>query len=143
MDSSIEQRLGHHIEQTIERERIGLDLLEQLGDGEADEVLLAFDAAEVGTRVGLPVAVAELLVVAAAGVGEGLCAVEGLAARVELQPGVGVLRGVVDADLDAADGVHEALEADEVDLDVVVDRDAQTFGDRPRRVRRRRRCRPS
>ena len=65
---------------------------------------------------------------ARAGVRQRLRAVEDLAAGVEQQAGVGVLGHVRDADLDAADLVDHRREPGEVDLDVVVDRDAQRLG---------------
>ena len=103
--------------------------VQQLVDGAADEQLLALDAPEVGGAVDVPLAVLPLLVVAAAGVGEGLRPVDVGAAGVEAQPGVGVLGRDVRAHLDPADLVDELLEAGEVDLHVVVDRDAEGLGD--------------
>ena len=89
-------------------------------------MLLALDAAEVGRAVLLPVAVDPLLVVAAAGVGEGLEPSRIVAARVEVEPGVGVLGRVRSMQISTPPiCVDESLEAGEVDLDVVVDRDAE------------------
>ena len=57
------------------------------------EALLALDAAEVGARIPLPLAVAELLVVAAAGVGERLHPVELVTAGLRVEAGVLVAGG--------------------------------------------------
>jgi hypothetical protein len=48
-----------------------------------------------------------------------------LAAGLDRQPAARVAGGVPDAQLDAAQFVDDLLEPDEVDLDVVVDRDAE------------------
>ena len=53
-----------------------------------------------------------------------------VAARLLVEPGVLVTGDVQEADLDAADGVDEVLEAGEVDLDDVVDRDPELLRDR-------------
>ena len=66
---------------------------------------------EVGAWIGLPVAVAELLVVPTAGEGQRLDAVELLAPRLQRQPGVQVAGGELDAQLDATDLVDDPLEA--------------------------------
>ena len=84
--------------------------LQQRRHGRADEQLLALDAAEVGPAVLVPLAVDPLLVVAAAGVGEGLGAVEHLAAGLRgCSPEWVSWAGTYRADLDAADLVHEPL----------------------------------
>ena len=95
-----------------------------------DELLLAGDAAEIGARILLPPSVAELLEVAAARVGERLGAVEHVAARLLVEPGVRVAGDVLEADHRPADRVDDVLEPEEVDVDDVVDRDPELLGDR-------------
>ena len=96
----------------------------------ADEVLLALDAAQVAGGVGVPAPALVGLVVATAGPGQGLEAGElDTAGRLddEAADGVPGRRGHVDTD--SAHGVDDALEAHEVDGDVVVDPDAEVVLD--------------
>ena len=92
-----------------------------------DELLLALDAAEVGAPgPSCHSSVAALLVVTAAGVGERLHAVEDLAPRLQVEPGVDVAGRQSSTHISTPPmRVDDALEAEEVDLDVVVDRDAE------------------
>ena len=95
--------------------------------GGADDLLLAHAAHEVG------------VLVAEARVLERLLAAQPLVARRHVD--VGVLGGVVevapvDVDVDAADRVDRALEALEVDVDHVVDREPGELLDRLQRQRR-------
>ena len=97
-----------------------------------EEVLLAVDPAEVAARVELPLVVPEdLVVLAGPGEGERLGAVERPAARVrDGEPGAAGADRLVEVDGHPADRVDELLERREVDLHVVVDRDAEVQLDR-------------
>ena len=91
-----------------------------------DEVLLAADPPEVGGAVGPPAPVLVDLEVAGPDVREGLLAVEGDApGLLDVEAGPGVAGRVGEVHVDPVDDVDEVLEAGEVDLDVVVDRDAE------------------
>ena len=91
-----------------------------------DEALLSLDPAEVGGGVRAPIAVAELLVVAAPGVRERLDPVED-----RLQPGCWsspeFLSRVTYSkhSVGATDRVDQLLESEEVDVDDVVDRNPE------------------
>ena len=99
--------------------------------GPHDEVLLAADPAEVGRAVAPPATVLVDLEVAGPHVGERLLAVEGDAARLlDVEERARVAGRVGEVHLHPVDHVDELLEAGEVDLDVVVDRDAQVALDR-------------
>ena len=106
-------------------------LVRHLGDrrvqGDVHESLLPLGAADVGGAVDVPLAVfAELLVVPAARIGERLHTVEHVTAGLgDVQARVLVASRIVEAHLDPTDRVDEVLEPEEVDLDVVVDGDAQ------------------
>ena len=126
-------RVDGHVEQVGEGERVGERVQRQhLAPGPADEELLAGDAAEVAGGVGLPVAVLVVaLEVPGPGEGQGLLAVEVDAARTdgaEARAAVAVGRVEVDGTPPMASTMP--LEAGEVDLDVVVDRDAEVLLDR-------------
>ena len=110
--------------------RVGLQLVDRGVRRLLEEVLLTSDAAEVRGRIGAPLAVAELLVVAAPGVLQRLQTVERVTTGLHVEPGVLVARRVQEADLGPSDGIDEILEAVEVDVDDVMDRDAQCLGDR-------------
>ena len=72
-----------------------------------------------------------VLEVAGPGVGQGLVRPEGVAAPVaDEQAGRGVPHGRVEEERHAVDGPHQLLEAEEVDLEVVVDRHAEGLLDR-------------
>ena len=129
----VEAHVGHAgRHELVERDRVAEALAHRLGDGPPDEDLLAGDATEVGGGVAVPVAVLVLVLeVARPGELAGLLAVEHLALRlgdVEARCGESRTRRV-EPHRDAADRVDELLEADEVDLHVVVDRDAEVVLD--------------
>ena len=65
-----------------------------------------------------------------AGVGEGSCAVHGLLARIDLEPGLEVACRVGDIEFDPAHGVDYRCEAPEVDLEVMVNGHAELIDDR-------------
>ena len=93
----------------------------------ADEQLLASRPVEIGmgARVG-PHAVDQRLEVATADPLECLRPVERLAPRAwKVETGEHVARGAGSGDADAAEDVDDLLEGSEVDLHVVVDRDAE------------------
>jgi len=99
--------------------------------GAADEVLLAADAAEVARRVTDPLAVLLVFEVARPGVGQGLDGVEGDApGLLQQQSGVGVTDGRGEVDRHALQHLDEVPESLEVDLDVVLDGDAEVRLDR-------------
>ena len=81
--------------------------------------------------VGGAVEVAELLGVPRPRVREGDLAVDVLAALLDAEVGVGVDHVLLGTDLDAADGVDQAHEPAEADLDVAVDLDAGVLLDGP------------
>ena len=101
-----------------------------LFDGLDDELLLAGDAAEVTGGIGVPTPVLHVLQRTTPGQGQGLLAVQVHAAlAVDDEAGVLVPHGGVEPHGDTADGLDQALEPAEVDLDVVVDGNAQRLLD--------------
>ena len=99
------------VDQPSGSERVDLDPVQCRLQSQVDELLLALGPAEVGGRILVPLVVAILLVVAAAGIGQRLHAVEDVASRFgDVQPGADVARGEVDADLHAAEGIDQRLE---------------------------------
>ena len=123
-------RTGRRADRLGRQERVGKDPRDHGLRGLVDEVLLALDAPEVTARILAPLSVAELLEMATAGVLQGLQAVEDVAAGLLVEPGVLVTGDVQEADLGAPDGVDDVLEAGEVDLDHVMDRDPEFLRDR-------------
>ena len=112
-------------------DRVGQALVEGGLHQRLEERLLAADAAQVGPRVAVPHAVELVGEVAAAGEGEGAAAVEVAAAGLaDVEAGLEVPGGVGEADVDAAERVHDGPEAVEVDQHVVVDGDAEVLLDR-------------
>jgi hypothetical protein len=132
--------VGGDAEQLVDGRRAGAALGDGLADGALDHVALAPRAPVVGGGVGHPPAVAQLLEVAGADVGERHVAGEGQALGFvddDVEPGgvstllrVPVAHRVLERDLDAADGVDELLEPVEAHLGVVVDRDVEVLGER-------------
>ncbi len=120
---------GRH--ELVERDRVREALRHGLGDRSAHEHLLPRDAPEVGGGIGLPLAIlVQVLEVAGANELPRLLAVEHLALGCRhVQTGVAVANGSVEPHRHAADGIDELLEALEVDLDVVVDRDVEVVLD--------------
>ena len=110
-------------------------LAERLRREPLHEGLLPIDATEVAAGIRLPTAVDVLLHAPRPHVVERGGAVEGVAAGVEverdeLETAVRVSRGRVDVDGDAAHGVDDALEALEVDLEVVLDGNVEVLLER-------------
>lgn len=77
----------------------------------AEELPLPFGAAQVAARV----------VVSGPDVAQGVLAVEGLAASLEVDPGQLVLHIPGDADIHASEAVNDPGEATEADLEISVD----------------------
>ena len=97
----------------------------------AHQQLLAGHAPEVTGGVGVPLDAVAPLQVAGAGEGQAHVAVEGHAPLLlHHQPRVAVLDRVREVHRHPADGVDQLLEADQVHLDGVVDRDAEVGLDR-------------
>ena len=124
---------GGHVHDVAEQQRVAEALGDRAGHGLADEVLLAGDAAQVGGAVEDPLALGRAeLEVAGAGVGQRLLGVERVAAAVaDEEAGRRVPHRPIEEERHAVDGPHQLLEAEEVDLDVVVDGDVEGLLDRP------------
>jgi len=118
------------VDEGVERDGVADALVDGPLDGVADEVLLAGDAAEVTRAVVLPLAVLQVVEVARADIGQRLVGAEGDAAGAgDVEAGLGVPQLLVEVHGDAVDGLHQFLEAPEVHLHVVVDRDAEVLLD--------------
>ncbi len=126
--------LGCCADEAASNPRVEWPLVEDARQRSADEVLLARDPTKVARRVLLPVSAARrilVLVVPRADVGEGVLAVEREASgRRHVEPSVVVSRRELERDGDTTNGVDQRLEGTKVDLDVVVDRDAEVLEDR-------------
>ena len=116
--------LDHRADERIERERVVLGL--GLVDDGPEEGVLPLDATEITGPVVLPIAVLLVLVVPAAGQGQGVPPVDQLAAGLaDVEAGIGVLGRIGEVELDAADGVDRAAQTLEVDLHHVFDGNAE------------------
>ena len=84
------------------------------------QVLLAPGAADVVGVDRHPFAVPLLLIMTRSGIGQSLGSVQQLISGIDRQTTVGVAGRVREVEVDPADVVDQRLEADEVDLDVMV-----------------------